>query len=71
MPASLLAQELGGYGETQLSASQGALLGSGCAAAGCWGRCSSIRAEGENGIGADLECEIVVWLQVGSLTSLS
>lgn len=27
------------------------------------------RGEGENGI--DLECEIAVWLQAGSLTSLS
>lgn len=29
------------------------------------------RGKGENGIGVDLKCEIAVWLQAGSLTSLS
>lgn len=31
----------------------------------------AIRSEGENWVGADLGCEIAVWLQAGSLTSLS
>lgn len=42
MWASLLAQELGGQGEIQRSASPHmVLLSLGCAAAGCWKRCSS------------------------------